>query len=321
MASQINYDQQPAFQAGNIDGVSPHTIDSVPVPTSTSVPFGIAVNRDGTIPTEDGNIFGVVCHQASVEGDYRFTANDDFSYQITMPVLRKGRIIVKVTETPSTLGGEVFVNKTTGEFAGAGAPSANFSLINNATFESAAEVGGFAKVRILFNGSSVAPPPPPATATATAEVTAFAVSGFTITDGGAGYPASTASVTIDPPNVTIPTIGNYDNTNADGSGNVTITDGGTGYSTIPTVTQTGGAGSGATFTATIVAGVVDSIQGSGGGTGYDGSETFSIDPPTSTTAAATANVVNGVVTSITIDDAGVGYTSIPVVTIESPIPQ
>lgn len=49
---------------------------------------------------------------------------------------------------------------------------------------------------------------------------------------------------------------------------VTITNAGTGYTSAPTVSASGGSGSGATFTATVAGGLVTGIQITNGGSGY-----------------------------------------------------
>ena len=75
----------------------------------------------------------------------------------------------------------------------------------------------------------------------------------------------------------------------------TVTDGGSGFATAPTVTITGGGGTGATATATVVGGVVTGIAVATGGTGY--------------TSAPTVTIGNGSLTSITLTGVGSGYTS------------
>ena len=84
---------------------------------------------------------------------------------------------------------------------------------------------------------------------------------------------------------------------SDGGGQVvliTVTNGGTGYTSAPTVTLSGGGGTGAIATAILSNGVVSIITVDDGGTGYTSAPTVTIDPPVSgTTATATASIVSG----------------------------
>ena len=97
---------------------------------------------------------------------------------------------------------------------------------------------------------------------------------------------------------------------------------GVGYTTTdqPSITFTGGGGTGAAATATIVSGGILSINITSAGGGYYGIEpTVTISPPSSgVTATARAFVENGGLSAIRIINAGAGYTSVPTVTIESP---
>lgn len=85
----------------------------------------------------------------------------------------------------------------------------------------------------------------------------------------------------------------WDGTVLTGAGTVTsfvvVTNGGTGYSPAPVVTLTGGSGSGAVLQATVVGGVIVSIQVLNAGTGYLAGDavTVVITDPTGTAAAAT----------------------------------
>ena len=62
---------------------------------------------------------------------------------------------------------------------------------------------------------------------------------------------------------------------------ITVTDGGAGYTTPPSVTVSGGSGSGATATATVLNGVVDKVIVGNAGTGYTGSPVVTIAAPPS----------------------------------------
>jgi|GEM_PF-1101409 len=79
---------------------------------------------------------------------------------------------------------------------------------------------------------------------------------------------------------------------------VNITNGSAGYLSAPTVTFSGGGGSGATAVATLTAGVVTAITVTNGGTGYTSNPTVTIAEP-------------GVVNAINVASGGVGYTSVP----------
>ena len=84
---------------------------------------------------------------------------------------------------------------------------------------------------------------------------------------------------------------------SDGGGHViliTVTNSGSGYTSEPTVTLTGGSGSGAIATAVLSGDEVSIITVDDGGSGYTSNPTVTIDPPPSgTTATATASIVTG----------------------------
>lgn len=62
-------------------------------------------------------------------------------------------------------------------------------------------------------------------------------------------------------------------------GSVTIVNGGAGYTTAPTVTVSGGGGTGATATATVVNGVVTAVTVTAAGTGYSSDPTITFSAP------------------------------------------
>lgn len=95
-------------------------------------------------------------------------------------------------------------------------------------------------------------------------------------------------------------------------GTLTLLTGGSGFTSVPTVTITGGAGTGATATATLS---VLSINVTNGGSGYTSTPTVAITGGGGTGATATAVVTAGVVTSITVTASGSGFTSVPTVAI------
>ncbi len=96
---------------------------------------------------------------------------------------------------------------------------------------------------------------------------------------------------------------------------LTLGNGGSGYTSAPAVTISGGAGSGATGTATVGALVSTiAVNAGGGGTGYSATPTVTITDATGAGATATATVVGGVITAITVTNPGSLYTA-PTVTI------
>ncbi len=95
--------------------------------------------------------------------------------------------------------------------------------------------------------------------------------------------------------------------------NVAVVNGGTGYTSAPTVSFTGGSGTGATATASIYAtSSVASATVTAGGTLYTSppSVTFSA-PPSGVTATGVAVVSGGAVTAVTIVNPGSGYVAAP----------
>ncbi len=95
----------------------------------------------------------------------------------------------------------------------------------------------------------------------------------------------------------------------------TITDTGYGYVENPTVTITGGGGTGAKATATQFNGVVTSITITNPGIGYTSAPTITIAPPPfpPRKATSTAQIVNGFVVGTKITDGGFGYDTAPAV--------
>lgn len=91
--------------------------------------------------------------------------------------------------------------------------------------------------------------------------------------------------------------------------------GGSGYTAAPAVTIAGGGGTGATATATISGGAVTAITITTPGTGYTTAPTitFAAAPTGGTTATGTGNATNFQVTGATITNFGSGYTSAPTV--------
>jgi hypothetical protein len=102
-----------------------------------------------------------------------------------------------------------------------------------------------------------------------------------------------------------------------------ITSPGLGYSSAPTLTFSGGTGTGTTAPTAVGNAThfaVAAINANNGGFGYGSLApivTFSV-PTSGSTAAATAALSSGVVTGFTITQAGNGYSSVPTVTIAAP---
>ena len=96
---------------------------------------------------------------------------------------------------------------------------------------------------------------------------------------------------------------------------VTVTDGGSGYTTAPTVVFSGD-GSGATGVAIVNGDLLVGIVVTNGGFDYSAPATIELSGGGGSGAAATATM-DGVVSGITISEVGVGYTSKPQVTFES----
>jgi hypothetical protein len=85
---------------------------------------------------------------------------------------------------------------------------------------------------------------------------------------------------------------------------VNVTNGGAGYSTPPTVTFTGGGGSGATGTATISGGVVTGVIITNGGTGYTSSPTVTFTGGGGAGATGVATIAGGQPITITSRNHG-----------------
>lgn len=108
-------------------------------------------------------------------------------------------------------------------------------------------------------------------------------------------------------------------------GSITVTNGGSGYSTAPTVTFTGGGGTGAAAIAVVQNGAVTAVTITNRGSGYTSAPTIGFTGGGGSAAAATAvrgelatiTVTNygsgGTITSISVTNGGSGYTSAPTV--------
>jgi hypothetical protein len=92
-----------------------------------------------------------------------------------------------------------------------------------------------------------------------------------------------------------------------------VSAGGSGYTSAPSVTITGGGGSGAAATA-LITGPITGIPITNGGSGYT-SAAVQFSGGGGSDAAATPIISNGQIIAIRIDSGGQGYTSPPTVTI------
>jgi len=95
---------------------------------------------------------------------------------------------------------------------------------------------------------------------------------------------------------------------------LTLVSGGSGYSSAPTVTFTGGGGTGASATA-IFSGTVSSVAVTAGGSGYNRMPAVTFTGGGGTGAAAAAT---GAVNAIAVTNGGSGYTSAPSVSLSAP---
>ena len=139
------------------------------------------------------------------------------------------------------------------------------------------------------------------------------LTGVTISNRGSGYTsAPTVSFKPYPDNGTGTGTGAAATATIDGRvASITIVNGGSGY-TAPTVTLTGGGGTGALATATTSSGVITGIAVTAAGTGYTSAPTVVITGQAGSGAAGTA-IFTKVVSGITVTAAGSGYANPPTV--------
>jgi FtsP/CotA-like multicopper oxidase with cupredoxin domain len=95
-------------------------------------------------------------------------------------------------------------------------------------------------------------------------------------------------------------------------GSITLTTGGSGYSSAPTVSFSGGGGSGATAALTFVGANVNSLALTAGGTGYTTAPTVVFGGGGGVGAAATATITR-MVNAVTVTNRGSGYLTPPAV--------
>lgn len=96
----------------------------------------------------------------------------------------------------------------------------------------------------------------------------------------------------------------HDKNGGEVRGEIVVAAGGQGYTSAPTVSFTGGGGTGAAGTAVISGGKVTGVTITNGGSGYSTAPTIVFTGGGGTDAAATATVGSGAVTAITMASAG-----------------
>jgi hypothetical protein len=94
---------------------------------------------------------------------------------------------------------------------------------------------------------------------------------------------------------------------------VTVGTAGSGYTSPPTVSFTGGSGSGAAATSFLQGTSLGSISVAAGGSGYTSPPTVTLVGGGGSGATATATIVSGAITAFTVTNAGSGYTTLPTV--------
>ncbi len=145
-----------------------------------------------------------------------------------------------------------------------------------------------------------------------AVLTGDAVTGVTVTNGGAYYTSA--------PTVIFSGGGGAGAaaTAAVGVAQVTgviLTNGGSGYTGAPTVVLTGGGGIGADVTATVAPGEVTGVVLTDGGSGYTSAPAVGFTGGGGAGATADATVQPGAVTGVILTDPGDGYVSAPDITL------
>lgn len=154
-------------------------------------------------------------------------------------------------------------------------------------------------------------------ATATASISNSAISGYTITNGGASYIGAPV-VTVSAPDGTSATA-----TVSFANGLIndySISDSGDGYSSVPSLTIGAPDGTTATATANIANGLITGYTVTGGGGGYlGGNTTATVGAPDGTSATTTGTVAitannPDADQSVMINSGGSGYATPPVVT-------
>ena len=147
-------------------------------------------------------------------------------------------------------------------------------------------------------------------ATATVTIAGGVTTSYNVTNGGTGY--ATPPTVILPSEAGAGTGATSDVTISSGAVTVFGDLGGilSGYTNGENITLSGGTGSGATATAVITDGVIQSVTLTNGGSGFLVGDTLTITGDTSSTATATIDVSEiGAVTAIAVVAAGSGFTN------------
>jgi len=101
---------------------------------------------------------------------------------------------------------------------------------------------------------------------------------------------------------------------------ITLQNTGVGYTSAPTVTATGGTGSGATFTAQVQSGFVTGISVTNPGVGYLATDVvalaFTGGGAGGTTGIVIPTITNGTISSLSVTNPGLGYTTSVVATVQ-----
>lgn len=90
------------------------------------------------------------------------------------------------------------------------------------------------------------------------------------------------------------------------AGTITVTKGGSGYTSAPTVSFSGGGGTGAAATAVVTNGVVTAINVTNGGSGYTSAPTVSFSGGGGSGAAATATISSNAVNAVNLTPGTTG---------------
>ena len=148
------------------------------------------------------------------------------------------------------------------------------------------------------------------------------ITSIPVTYGGSGYLLSD-KVTISAPYNGVPPTTSTSTVSSYAVASVTLSNGGSGYTTAPTVSFSGGAGSGVSAYATVASGIVTSVVVTNFGSGYTvGSAPSVTFTPTNGGTGATGTAVlsysTGINTAVTVSNGGTGFYTTPTVVVSAP---